>query len=150
MLVLLVVTVLFAGGALFVKYKLENLRAGVLKSVESRTGVRLRVGAVVVNGLRGLRLDDAEVALESTTGPKIQFGADVAYVYINVVDLLYGQVTIDRIETDNARIRLDRPTDRAWIAPPGDQIRRSGPTPRGAFLSSDWEAVYLGYPQRRG
>ena len=44
------VAALFAGSALFIKYKLEGLRATVQATIEARTGARLSVGSVVVNG----------------------------------------------------------------------------------------------------
>ena len=107
---------LFAAGALFVKYKLENLRAVVQQGVESRTGARIQVGAVVVNGLRGLRVDNAEVSLSSAKGPAIHFVTPVTYIYINIVDLLHGVVTVERIETDNATVRLSRAPDQLWLS----------------------------------
>ncbi len=111
------ITVLFASGALFVKYKLEGLRTVVQQSIESRTGARIEVGAVVVNGLRGLRVDNLDVALDPAGGPGARFAAPVTYIYINVSDLLYGLVTIDRVEADDAVIRVTRPLDRPWFAP---------------------------------
>lgn len=124
LLILLVVTILFAGGALFVKYKLEGLRAVVQQEVESRTGAKLQAGRVVVNGLRGLRVDDAAVTFESPGSPVVQCDAPVAYVYINIADLLYGQISIERIETENAMIRVGRRADRPWIATEGDTFKQ--------------------------
>ena len=126
LLVLLAVTALFAGGALLVKYKLEGLRASVEKEVESRTGARLHVGSVLVNGLRGLRIDDVDVTLESAAGPRFEFQAPVTYIYIDVVDLLHGQVTIDRIQADQSVLRFSRPADRPWIA--ADVLDVEGPS----------------------
>jgi hypothetical protein len=117
LLALLLVTVLIASGALFVKYKLEGLRTLVQQRVESRTGARIHVGAVVVNGLRGLRVDDIDVELPSENGPSAFFSAPVAYVYVNVSDLLYGTVSVDRVEADGAVIRLSRAQDQPWFAP---------------------------------
>ena len=128
---LLLVTVLFAAGALYVKYKLEGLRSVVQREVEARTGARVRVGNVVVNGLRGFRLDDLDLALVLADGPVLRCAADVAYVYIDVADLLNGRVTVNRVETDGATIRVDRASDRPWIAPD-----RAGITEAAHFLDS--------------
>ncbi len=115
LLALFAVTVVFAVGALFVKYKLEGLRTTVQQRVESRTGARIQVGAVVVNGLRGLRVDNMDATFSSSAGPSLHFAAPVTYIYINVTNLLYGLVTIDRIEADNATVRLSRPPDQPWF-----------------------------------
>ncbi len=120
LLVLLAVTMLFAAGALVVKYKLEGLRAVVQQEVESRTGAKLQVGAVVVNGLRGLRVDDAAFTFEPEGGPVIQCAAPAIYIHINITDLLYGQISIERVETDHATIRVGRRADRPWFAAPKD------------------------------
>jgi hypothetical protein len=125
LLALFAITVLFAAGALFVKYKLENLRAVVEQGVESRTGARIQVGAVVVNGLRGLRVDNAEVSLSSERGPTLHFAAPVTYIYINVVDLLHGAVTVEYIEADNATVRLSRGSDQPWFSPEGLDVKEN-------------------------
>ena len=116
---LLVITALFAGGALYLKYKLENLRARVQAEVESRTGARLRVGSVLVNGLRGLRLEDVEVRFEAKGGPAVTVAAPTCFIHINVVDLLNGTVTVDRVVADRSAIKVVRPPDAPWLAPGG-------------------------------
>lgn len=140
MLALLLTAALFAGGALFIKYKLEELRASVQRHVESRTGARLRAGAVLVNGLRGLRIDNVGITLDSAAGPSIQVDAPVIYVYINLIDLLYGEMIIDRVQADGATFRLTRPDDKPWIAPDSlvlkDTVQIAG-IPAFRFLGSD-------------
>ncbi|MCX5772165.1 MAG: hypothetical protein NTZ09_18080 [Candidatus Hydrogenedentes bacterium] len=122
---LLIVTALFAGGALYLKYKLENLRATVQGAVESRTGARLRVGSVVVNGLRGLRLDDVEVGFEADSGPSVRVSAPSCFIHINMVDLLYGTVSVDRVVADRSTIRVERRLDGPWLAPGGFKLAES-------------------------
>jgi hypothetical protein len=125
LLVLLAVTILFAGGSLLIKYKLEGLRAVVEYEVEARTGARLHVGDVRVNGLRGFRLENADVAFDSVAGPVLRLQAPIAYVYLNMTDLAYGHIGIDRIEIDNAAIRLHRPLDRSWLPTATSQDKTS-------------------------
>lgn len=121
---LLIVTAVFAGGALYLKYKLEGLRASVQAEVESRTGARLQVGSVLVNGLRGLRLNDVEVQFEAKAGPAVTVEAPVCLIHINIVDLIYGQVTVERIVADRSKIRAVRPADAQWLTPGGFHLNR--------------------------
>ena len=122
LVVLLIVTALFAGGALYLKYKLENLRALVQAEVESRTGARLRVGSVLVNGLRGLRLDEVEAGFEASSGPAVTLSAPSCFIHINVVDLLYGSVTVDRVVADRSTIKVVRPPQAPWLKAGGFDI----------------------------
>ena len=115
LLLLLFVAALFAGGALFVKYKLEGLREAVQEEILARTGARLQVGSVLVNGLRGLRLDDLEITLTSEAGPVLDFKSPLTYIYIDLIDLLYGEVSVERVQADNAVIRFTRPLDQPWM-----------------------------------
>ena len=108
------VTVLLAGGALFLKYQLEELRGVVQSQAELRVGARLDIGAVKANGLRGLRIDDVKVFIDSPAGPSISLKAPEVFVYLDVVELLYGHVTIDRIQVDRAQILATRPEDGRW------------------------------------
>lgn len=114
LLVLLIATVSFAGGALFVKYKLELLRTTVELRAESRTGARLQVGSVQVNGLRGLRVDNFEAVLD-TMGPMLRMSVPVALVDIDIIDLLSGEVTVDCVRLDNAIVSIARPPDGEWF-----------------------------------
>jgi len=116
---LLLATALFTGGVFFVKYKLEGLRATVEQEVQTRTGAQLHAGAVLVNGLRGLRIDEVEVSVDSESGPDIQFWAPVAYVHIDIAELFYGHVVVERVEVDGAAIRFTRAADKDWITPGG-------------------------------
>ena len=113
----MLLTMLFAGGALFIKYKLEGLRAMVQAQVESRTGAKLQVGSVQVNGLRGLRIDALEASLESSGGAFVRLAAPSVYININLADLLYGKVTVERLEVVKAILTLERPLDRPWLPP---------------------------------
>lgn len=109
-------TAFFAGAVLFVKLKLEDLRAIFEVEAERRTGIDLGIGKIQVSGLKGLIIQDFKTTLPVPNGPSIDVMAPVTYVYINLIDLLYGQVTIDRIQLDDATIAVHRPGG-AWFTP---------------------------------
>lgn len=102
---------MFAGGALFVKYKLDTVRAAVLQAAESRTGLRLELGAVTVTGLRGIRIDDLRLAVEPAAGLHAELHVPNAYVYIDLVDLLYGEIVVERVQIDGSTLHVSRTTE---------------------------------------
>lgn len=114
-MILLTLTVLLAAGLLFVKYKLEGLRAAVQAQAEARVGARLEVGGVLVNGLRGLRIDDFHLLSEPADGPRVEISVPNAYIFVDAVDLIYGHVTIDRIQIERARVEVSRPENGEWF-----------------------------------
>lgn len=117
LLALLVLTVFFAGTVLFIKLKLEDLRAVFEVEAERRTGVDLGIGTVRVNGLKGLIIEDFHTSLPVPGGPSVEISAPETYIYINVVDLFYGQVTIDRVQLDRAEILVNRDPGNPWFVP---------------------------------
>ena len=119
---LLGATVLLAAGALFVKYQLETLRAAVQAEAEARVGGRLEVGAVTVNGLRGLRVDDFHLSLDGSKGPAVDLAIPTAYIDVDVIDLLHGAVTIDRVEVNGAQVAVAPPEDGVWFRGGGKKI----------------------------
>ncbi|MBI5091062.1 MAG: hypothetical protein HZB26_01300 [Candidatus Hydrogenedentes bacterium] len=125
---LLIVTVLFSAGALFIKYQLESLREIVLREAESRTGAHMRLGAVLVEGLRGLRIDDLSFTVESSAGPAVSVSVPVAYIYIDFAEIAYGRLAISRIQIDKAAINVTRPPDQRWI--PEKSLLTSGSAAR--------------------
>jgi hypothetical protein len=125
LLVLLVVTGAFVAGSLFAKHRLESLRATVLSIAQSRTGARLSVDAIAVTGLRGLRVDNCVASLESPSGPTIDVKIPEVFVYINLFDLLRGEVTIERVQLDQAHIRVSRPPEHRWFAFKGLGVQKS-------------------------
>lgn len=110
-------TVFFAAGALFVMYKLESFRASVEESLEARMGAQLVMGAVSVDGFRGLRIDGLRVAIAPADGPSLSLETPVAYVRINLNDLFYGRLTVDRIVLDGSSIRVEREEGTDWYSP---------------------------------
>ncbi len=113
---LLLLTAGFAAGTLFVRYKLEAFRAVIEARAELETGGRFEFGSVVVNGLRGLKVNAFEVAFESPEGPAVRVKASSARVDLDLVDLLYGAVTVDQIRLDEAELIVSRPENRRWFA----------------------------------
>ena len=115
LLALLVLTVFFAGAVLFVKLKLEDLRTVFEAEAERRTGIDLGIGAIQVSGLKGLIIQDFHTTLPVPDGPSVDLMAPALYVYINIIDLMYGQITIDRIQLDDATIAVHKPAGAPWI-----------------------------------
>jgi hypothetical protein len=107
LLSLFFLTVLFAAGALVVKYKLETFRGQVQEEARRRTGSDLQVGSVIVNGLRGLRVDELDIVFAPRNAPRCRVTVPSAYIHVNLVDLIYGDITIDRIQMDGANIVLE-------------------------------------------
>jgi hypothetical protein len=138
-MILLAVAVLLAGGLLFVKYRLEGLRAAVQAQAESRVGASLNVGSVLVNGLRGLRIDDFRLLSEAADGPRVEITVPNAYVFINAVDLLYGQITIDRVQVERARIEISRPPKGEWFR--GEWVRETGARAMPAGALPGWTSA---------
>lgn len=125
--VLLLVTICFAGGVLFVKYQLESFRNEVERDIETRLGARMTMGEVSVNGVRGLRIVDLEVTLPVENGPVIHLTAPTAYIDINLNDLLYGDIIVDRIVLDGASIVVERPADAPWYSAQAPALNESLP-----------------------
>lgn len=120
LLALLLVTVLFAAGALFAKFNLEAFRAGLEERLEEQMGAELRTGRISVNGLRGISIERLELIIEPETGPHAYMLAPLAHININLNQLLYGHIRIDEIVLDNARFRVKRPEDAQWYD--GEQL----------------------------
>jgi hypothetical protein len=104
-----------AAGMLLLKYQLENLRGIVQAEVAARVGAEVRAGAVVVNGMRGLRIDNLDVALPVAGGPAVSLRCPATYLDLDLPDLLAGRVTISRVRMDRALIQVDRPEGAPWI-----------------------------------
>lgn len=119
MLSLLALSVLLTGGALFVKYKLELLRGSVQREAQNRTGAQLELGSVEVRGLRGLRIRDLHMTYRTPSGVTADVAAPIAAVDIDIVDLLHGTVSIERVFLGSPSIRVARPENAQWLAEGG-------------------------------
>lgn len=114
--VLLVLTVVFAAGILYLKYNLEQLRAAVQNQAEVLAGVKLQMGEVKVKGLRGLRITRLHAGIAPENGPQIQMETPEALLYIDVLDLFYRRITIERLEVNKATFTVRRPPHGKWIS----------------------------------
>lgn len=121
---LLILTVGVAGAALFAKYKLEGIRGAVLDNAESRIGAQFQVYSVSAFGLRGLELQGINVSFPTPSGMTVSCRVPSAYVYVDLLDLFYGEVSIERVQLDGASITIHRPIDVPWL--PRDGLAVSG------------------------
>lgn len=115
LLALLVLTAVLAGGLLLVKFQLGLLRGRVHSEIAKRTGIALETSGVEVQGITGLRLTDLHMGFEAPSGPSIEIEVPEALLHVSLLELLRGTVVLDRLQLDNARVRLSRPTGNVWI-----------------------------------
>lgn len=106
LLVLFLLTALFTGGVLYLKYQLEELRESVQTEARSRLGIEFDAGEVKVFDLRGLRITDFQAFFRGTMGQQINVSVAEAFVYIDIMDLLYGKVTVEQFLVDGAIIEV--------------------------------------------
>ncbi len=111
----MLLTAVFAAGALFIRFELSSMRAGVREQLEGRLGGALAMGAITVNGFHGLRIEGLELTAEPEGRPRFEFSAPEALVNINLNNLLYGNVTLERVLLDGCRIRAIRQKDAHWF-----------------------------------
>ncbi len=123
LLALLVLTIAFASGVLFIKYQLEAFRQDVAKRIEERFGARLSMGAISVNGLRGLRIENLRVDLPLKQGPVLHIHAPEALINIQLNDLVYGGLTVERLQLDGSEIILERPEGATWYSSDDDDLQ---------------------------
>lgn len=116
---LLLLTALLAAGILFLKYKLEALRTVVQAEVAARVGAKVEAGAILVNGVRGLRIDGLHMAIGVPQGPQVDFRCPATYLDLDLADLASGRVTLSRVRMDHAVFVVNRPEGAPWI-PAGD------------------------------
>lgn len=115
-LFLLFLTVLFATGALFLTYQLDNFKNDLERELEARLGANLEIGPVSVNGIRGLRIRDLTVVLPFEHGPSLTMTVPEANLGINFGNLARGQFALDRLTLDDATIEIVRPLDADWYS----------------------------------
>ncbi len=117
LLLLLLLTVFFAAGAIYVKFQLESYRAALEQRFADVLGAKLSMGTVSINGFRGLRVDRVRIDASTKAGPAAEISVPVAFIDININQLFYGQVVLDRITVDNATVAVERPPGAAWYTP---------------------------------
>lgn len=116
------------------KFKLESLRTVVQAEISARVGANVEAGAILVNGVRGLRIDALHIALGKPGGPQIDFRCPATYLDLDVADLAAGRVTISRVRLDNAVFVVNRPEGAPWI-PPSTGGASAGPLALPAGLA---------------
>ncbi|MCP4644665.1 MAG: AsmA-like C-terminal region-containing protein [bacterium] len=114
LLALLVLTAIFTGTALFTKYRLESLRGDVLNRVERRTGTRVAMEAVSVTGLRGFRIEGFDASFQTPAGPMLYVQVPEVLIFIDLVGLFSGELTVERIQADGAVVRVVREEGESW------------------------------------
>ncbi len=114
LLALLVFSGLLAAVTLFIEYRLETIRQMALEAAEARTGIRLDADSVSVAGLRGIRIDGLRIDLAPEEGPVATIRIPSAYVHIDLIGLLYGELNVERIELDHAVFTVRRPPGEVW------------------------------------
>ncbi|GMV91546.1 MAG: hypothetical protein AMXMBFR82_13240 [Candidatus Hydrogenedentota bacterium] len=114
---LLVLTAVVAGGALYAKYRLEGLRGVLLETARTRTGAHLEVEEVTAFGLRGLRAEGVELRYPTASYGEFHVTAPEAVVYIDLLDLLAGDISVEHIRLDGAAFRVRRDPDNPWFSP---------------------------------
>lgn len=115
LLALLVLAAVLAGGLLLVKFQLALLRTRVHAEIQKRTGVLLETTGVEVDGLAGLRLSALHIAFASPSGPAVDIDVPEALLHVSLLEMLRGTVVLDRLQLDNAHVRLSRPQGNTWI-----------------------------------
>lgn len=147
LLALLSCAALLAGGILFAKYKLENLRQQVQARIAERVGARFEAGPVTVNGLRGLHIENLRVRSEPENGPLFALDAPSCRIDISLVDLLYGEVNIEHIQADGARLVLTRPPEAPWFTPSALDQPSALDLPGVSFrvVGKDWRVELINF-----
>jgi len=75
------------------------------------------MGAIAVNGVRGLRIDDLRLTAPIENGPSIRVDAEAAFINIQLNDLFYGRVNVENIVLDGSKIVVERPLGSEWFTP---------------------------------
>jgi hypothetical protein len=128
LLFLLALTALFVVGALYSNYKLEDYEDDIRAQIEARIDGELQFGKISLNGVRGIRIEDVELKWPIPNGPSLYIQSHLAYIDINLTNLLYGKITLDRITLDHAQIDLD-------------------PSQSGRWLNSEWKPPLIDDPR---
>ena len=103
---------------LFIKYKLESFRDTVAEQAQARLSLRFGAEEVEVNGLRGLRVRGFDAVFTTPLGPRLHVAAPETFIDIDLVDLFYGQMTVERIQVEGATFTLSRDAGEPWFNAP--------------------------------
>ncbi len=114
---LLALTAIVTGGALFAKYQLEGVRGVLLDNARTRIGARLQVKDIDAFGLRGLRAEGVRFTYPNAPGGELEVDAPEALIYIDLLDLLSGKVSVEHIRLDGASFHIRREPGEPWVQP---------------------------------
>ena len=114
---LLVLTAVVAGGALYAKYQLEDMRDVLLDTARARTGARLDVDEITAFGLRGLRAEGVEFTYPAFSWGELHIEAPEAVIYIDLLDLFAGKISVEHVRLDGARFHVRRNPEEPWLTP---------------------------------
>jgi hypothetical protein len=117
LVVLLLLTVAAAASALFVRYRLELLKALVQREVQTRAGLAFQFRNVEVNGLYGFRILDVSASLKTPLGPFLQINVPKLEADIDLAELIYGNLSVQRIRADHSDIEIMRQPGGQWLTP---------------------------------
>ncbi len=117
LLVLFVLTAVFAFGLLFVKYKLQSVRETILQQAESRTGVKFGYESIEANGLRGLQIRGFNAEIDQAPYPGVTLSVPEVVLNVNIIDLLYGEFTVESVRIDHAQVSVERDAGQPWFPP---------------------------------
>lgn len=115
LLALLVLAALLTGALLLAKYQLSLLRDRVHAEIARRTGIALNTTGVEIHGIAGLRLQDLKLAFQTPGGPTVEMEVPEALLRVSLLELLRGDVLVDRLQLDDATIVLRRPPGGTWL-----------------------------------
>lgn len=87
------------------KFELDTLREGFRRAAETQVSRYFHSRSISVVGLRGLRVQGFSAAFNGARG-SAQIEAPEALVLVDLLDLLYGTVNIERIQLDGAVVRV--------------------------------------------
>lgn len=117
LLALVLFAALAAAAVLFIQYRLENIRERVQQAIAARMGADFLAERVQVNGFRGISIRDFSTRFATPSGPTVEISAPEALIYIDLGNLFYGHLTVDRFQVDKAHITLERPQESEWLMP---------------------------------
>ena len=96
------------------------MTASIQEDLLSRVGFPLQVESVEVNGLRGLLLRNVQASITPESGTKILVTVPECRVDIDLVELAYGRINVDRVDLRNAHVVLVGPkTEDSAASSPG-------------------------------
>jgi hypothetical protein len=105
---LLVFTLVFTAVLLFAKYRYDGLRDSLRAQAQAQLDRYFASESISIEGLRGVRIRDFGLDYTAAGGARVELQAPVALVLVDLLDLLSGRITVDRVELNGAQVRLSK------------------------------------------